>query len=133
MYDKFHQLTDDGPTSIRRVTAAFLMTSEDKDLISEDKPLTATPDLPVSPEPETPALPPAPVPQPMPLFHRGPAPLMQASLRAGEERYWQEGEEVCNIRACILKLFGSVCARWLFCSTTNFVNAVTTSTLLLKD
>jgi hypothetical protein len=28
VYRKFYELTEDGPTSIRKVTAAFLMTSE---------------------------------------------------------------------------------------------------------
>ena len=50
VYDKFVQLTDDGPTSIRRVTAAFLMSSEEKDLIGDQKPVVTKPDLP-EPEP----------------------------------------------------------------------------------
>ena len=74
MYDKFFQLTEDGPTSVRKVTAAFLMTSEDKDLISEDKAVTANPDLPVPPPPK-------------------PEDLMQGMVRASEH-FWEEGDEV---------------------------------------
>ena len=79
VYDKFVQLTDDGPTSIRRVTAAFLMTSEDKDLIGEEKPVTADPDLPVPPEPE---------PEPEPIKEEYPM--------AEEENYYSDEVDMAN-------------------------------------
>ena len=59
------------------------MTSEDKDLIGEEKAVTANPDLPVAPEPE-------PEPEPEPALTA----LMEGSVRAGQEEFWQEGAEV---------------------------------------
>ena len=82
VYDKFFQLTEDGPTSVRRVTAAFLMTSEDKDLIGEEKPVTANPDLPVPPVPD-------PVPEPEPIKEEYPM--------AEEENYYSDEVDMANI------------------------------------
>ena len=55
------------------------MTSEDKDLIGEEKPVTANPDLPVPPEPE---------PEPEPIKEEYPM--------AEEENYYSDEVDMAN-------------------------------------
>ena len=55
------------------------MTSEDKDLIGEEKPVTANPDLPVPPEPEP-----------------EPEPIKQEFPMAEEENYYSDEVDMAN-------------------------------------